>query len=80
MRAVIDVCVGFAGLVSYLSPCFFLSFSFFFFNITGGAGREVKFWDFELVADAASPTVKRLDMAHTRTLQLTDDVLAIKHR
>lgn len=60
--------------------------------VTGGAGREVKFWEFELVpvdaaalsstsggGNAANAGAKRLAIVHTRTLQLTDDVLAVKH-
>ena len=60
--------------------------------VTGGAGKEVKFWEFELVAaasaadgsagagaGAAASKAKRLAIVHTRTLQLTEDVLAVKH-
>jgi U3 small nucleolar RNA-associated protein 12 len=49
--------------------------------VTGGAGREVKFWEFELLpVDPKAPNgAKKLSIVHTRTLQLTDDVLAVKH-
>ena len=40
---------------------------------TGGAGKEVKFWEFELSDQ------KTLQFFLARTLQLTDDAVAIKH-
>lgn len=51
--------------------------------VTGSADKDVKFWDFEVkevaaeVADGAKTRV--LTMAHTKTLKMTDDVLAVKH-
>ena len=47
---------------------------------TAGADKEVKFWDFGALLDAEfSETAKRLTMTHSRTLQLTDEVLCVKY-
>ena len=59
---------------------------------TGGADKEVKFWDFDLSAAAASGGVgaakpaaaasggaKQLTLVHTRTLKLTDEVLTVRY-
>ncbi|KAJ3108737.1 hypothetical protein HDU97_000135 [Phlyctochytrium planicorne] len=43
---------------------------------TGGGDKEVKFWEFGLAEDGKK---KRLTLTHTRTLRLTDDVLAVAH-
>lgn len=53
---------------------------------SGGADKKVKFWQFELVPDLAGEQMeedgrghgKRLSLAHTRTLQLEEDVLCVK--
>lgn len=50
---------------------------------SGGADKSVKFWHFELVADAAdgegaSGRSKRLSLVHQRTLQLEEDVLCVR--
>ncbi len=55
--------------------------------ITGSADKEVKGWDFELVSivpasDSKQPTAaapKQLQLVHTRTLKLTDQVLCVRH-
>ena len=55
--------------------------------VTGSADKDVKFWDFEIKdvvvndedEDAPRATRKSLTMVHTRTLKMTDDVLAIKY-
>ncbi|KAH7922440.1 WD40 repeat-like protein [Leucogyrophana mollusca] len=50
--------------------------------VSGSADKEVKFWEFEnkAVADEdVSPTRKSLTLAHTRTLQMSDDVLSVKY-
>lgn len=62
---------------------------------TGGADKEVKFWDFDLTAAApvgagvaggtakpaaaASGGAKQLTLVHTRTLKLTDEVLTVRY-
>ncbi|ELT90132.1 hypothetical protein CAPTEDRAFT_89073 [Capitella teleta] len=47
--------------------------------VSGSADKEVKFWDFELITDADfSTTCKRLTLVHTRTLQMSEDVLSVK--
>jgi U3 small nucleolar RNA-associated protein 12 len=43
---------------------------------TGSADKEVKFWDFCLVGTEGG---KRLSISHTRTLKMSDDVLAVCH-
>ena len=55
--------------------------------VTGGADKEVKFWDFEIVVPegeaegghGGSGGTKSLRLVHTRTLKLSDDVLAIRY-
>jgi U3 small nucleolar RNA-associated protein 12 len=59
--------------------------------ITGGADKDVKFWDFGAVEDADYSTVqffqyqnllkttRRLTLLHMRTLKMTDEVLCVKH-
>lgn len=48
--------------------------------VSGSADKEVKFWEFELVADSDDhlSKSKRLTIIHTRTLQLSDDVLSVR--
>ncbi|KAH3725680.1 WD repeat-containing protein 3-like [Dreissena polymorpha] len=47
--------------------------------ISGGADKQVKFWNFELVADEQNPTAsKQLSLAHMRTLQMDEDVLCVR--
>ncbi|KAJ1789527.1 beta transducin [Coemansia sp. RSA 2167] len=43
---------------------------------TGGADKAVKFWSLELVAGAGAR--RRLTLEHVRTLQMADDVLALR--
>jgi U3 small nucleolar RNA-associated protein 12 len=43
---------------------------------TGSADKEVKFWDFCLIGNDGG---KRLSISHTRTLKMSDDVLAVVH-
>ncbi|KAJ1749909.1 beta transducin [Coemansia sp. RSA 989] len=45
--------------------------------ITGGADKTVKFWDLQLVRDADAGR-RRLTLEHTRTLQMADEVLALR--
>ncbi|KDE09424.1 hypothetical protein MVLG_00327 [Microbotryum lychnidis-dioicae p1A1 Lamole] len=51
--------------------------------VTGSGDKDVKFWDFEVreipseVADG--PVTRVLTMVHSRTLKMTDDILAIKY-
>ncbi|XP_072035883.1 WD repeat-containing protein 3-like [Amphiura filiformis] len=48
--------------------------------VTGSADKTLKFWQFELVSDEDSKqTSKRLTAVHTRTLQMSDDVLCVKY-
>eukprot|EP00795_Rhopilema_esculentum_P017672 gene17672-9326_t len=48
--------------------------------VSGSADHEVKFWEFELIDDSEySKTAKRLSMIHTRTLKMSEDVLAVKY-
>lgn len=51
--------------------------------VTGGADKCVKFWDFELVREeptngASLVNRRRMALEHTKTLKMSDDVLAIK--
>lgn len=46
--------------------------------VTGSADKDVKFWDFELVAPKDGG-VKRLALVHTRTLKMSDDVLCVRY-
>ncbi|GAA5940698.1 snoRNA-binding rRNA-processing protein DIP2 [Sporobolomyces koalae] len=51
--------------------------------VTGSADKDVKFWDFEVREIAAEieggPITRVLTLAHTKTLKMTDDVLAVKY-
>lgn len=48
--------------------------------VTGGADKEVKFWDFAAVEDVeVSTTSRRLTVLHMRTLRMSDEVLAVKY-
>jgi U3 small nucleolar RNA-associated protein 12 len=51
--------------------------------VTGSADKDVKFWDFEVREIAAEveggPVNRVLTVAHTKTLKMTDDVLAVKY-
>ncbi|BGP18651.1 hypothetical protein JCM10213_002895 [Rhodosporidiobolus nylandii] len=51
--------------------------------VTGSADKDVKFWDFEVreipAENEGAPPVKVLTLAHTKTLKMTDDVLAVKY-
>lgn len=61
--------------------------------MTGSADKDVKFWEFEareidiapeaeavIEESADRPTTRKvLTLAHTKTLKMTDDVLAVKH-
>jgi U3 small nucleolar RNA-associated protein 12 len=46
--------------------------------VTGSADKEVKFWDFELVASEEQANTKRLSLSHTRTLKMSDDVMCVR--
>ncbi|KAJ1736895.1 beta transducin [Coemansia sp. Benny D160-2] len=51
--------------------------------ISGGADKCVKFWDFELVRDqqqgtGAAVSRRRMTLEHVKTLQMSDEVLALK--
>ncbi|XP_064627988.1 WD repeat-containing protein 3-like [Lineus longissimus] len=46
--------------------------------VTGSADQEVKFWDFELVAESEYSSRKRLTLVHSRTLKMSDDVLCVR--
>ncbi|XP_052807522.1 WD repeat-containing protein 3-like [Mya arenaria] len=47
--------------------------------ISGGADKQVKFWNFELVADEQNPNAsKQLTLEHVRTLAMDDDVLCVR--
>ncbi|XP_076820356.1 WD repeat-containing protein 3-like [Clavelina lepadiformis] len=46
---------------------------------SGGADKFVKFWEFDLISDDNySTNTKRLSLAHTRSLELDDQVLTIE--
>lgn len=54
--------------------------------VTGSADKDIKFWDFEVreieqegVQGPSAPRTRVLTMAHTKTLKMTDDVLAVKY-
>lgn len=59
--------------------------------VSGSADKDVKFWDFEMREDGEGERVvsrlgvetvyktKQLALVHTRTLKMTDDVLAVKY-
>lgn len=42
--------------------------------VTGSADKAVKFWDIESAEDDSGPVI-----VHTRTLQMTDDVVAVRY-
>lgn len=50
---------------------------------SGGADKSVKFWQYQLVPDVSEETGethgKRLNLSHTRTLQLEEDVLCVRY-
>ncbi|KAJ2782603.1 beta transducin [Coemansia javaensis] len=54
--------------------------------VTGGADKCVKFWSIELVRDQShhhhhhqgAVSRRRMTLAHTKTLQMSDDVLAVR--
>ncbi|KAI9504159.1 WD40-repeat-containing domain protein [Coemansia spiralis] len=50
--------------------------------VSGGADKCVKFWDFELVRDQQSTASvvsrRRMTLEHVKTLQMSDDVLAVR--
>ncbi|GEQ69540.1 hypothetical protein JCM33374_g3212 [Metschnikowia sp. JCM 33374] len=49
--------------------------------VTGGNDKCVKFWDFQLVQETVAGTdaeVSTLKLAHTQTLQLSDEVLCVR--
>ena len=46
--------------------------------ITGGADKDVKFWDFGAVEEESTST-RRLTALHMRTLRMPDEVLCVKH-
>ena len=49
--------------------------------VSGSADHDVKFWEWGLTAPdpgAAAPAPRQLGIAHTRTLQMTDDVLCVR--
>eukprot|EP01116_Phalansterium_solitarium_P006507 TRINITY_DN18830_c0_g1_i1.p1 TRINITY_DN18830_c0_g1~~TRINITY_DN18830_c0_g1_i1.p1 ORF type:complete len:933 (-),score=243.72 TRINITY_DN18830_c0_g1_i1:56-2854(-) len=49
--------------------------------ISGSADKEVKLWDFELIASDdqdAKAKAKRLTIVHTKTLKMSDDVLSVR--
>ncbi|KAJ2402394.1 beta transducin [Coemansia sp. RSA 2559] len=51
--------------------------------VSGGADKCVKFWDFELVRDQQSTATaisrRRMTLEHVKTLQMSDDVLAVRY-
>ena len=51
--------------------------------VTGSADKDVKFWEFEvreIAPEVQGGVVNRvLTVAHTKTLKMTDDVLAVKY-
>jgi len=42
---------------------------------TGSADKEIKFWEFELSVEDK----EKLEVVHTRTLKMTDEVMAVKY-
>ena len=42
--------------------------------VTGGADKELKFWDFDLKKDQSQ---RRLTIVHKKTVQMGDDVLCV---
>jgi U3 small nucleolar RNA-associated protein 12 len=67
--------------------------NFFSGIVTGGGDKQIKFWEFELnvptsaqqqsddtnATPATAVKKRQLSLVHTRTLQLTDDILCVKH-
>ncbi|EDV20491.1 uncharacterized protein TRIADDRAFT_31835 [Trichoplax adhaerens] len=48
--------------------------------VSGGADQNVQFWEFELISDEKfSSSSKRLSITLIRTLQMSEDVLAVKY-
>ncbi|EGC28588.1 hypothetical protein DICPUDRAFT_159968 [Dictyostelium purpureum] len=47
--------------------------------VSGGADKQVKFWDFELITNPENPKQKDLNLSHSQTLKLESDVLAVKY-
>ncbi|KAJ3330218.1 hypothetical protein HDU93_000498, partial [Gonapodya sp. JEL0774] len=51
--------------------------------VTGGADKDVKFWDFQLVEEDVEGkvgiTVRKLTLVHMRTLRMSDDVLSVRY-
>jgi U3 small nucleolar RNA-associated protein 12 len=49
--------------------------------VTGGADKTVKFWEFRVVQEevlGTTRTTPRMKLKHTKTLELSDDVLAVR--
>ncbi|KAK9495727.1 WD40-repeat-containing domain protein [Lipomyces doorenjongii] len=49
--------------------------------VTGSADKSVKFWNFRIVQEeipGTRRTIPRMKLQHTRTLELTDDVLSLR--
>ena len=49
--------------------------------VSGGGDKELKVWDFELVMmqwDTETAPQRSLQIVHTKTLKLTDDILAVR--
>ena len=48
--------------------------------VSGGADKEVKFWDFGAIEDPEySATTRKLSLMHMRTLKMSDEVLCVKY-
>lgn len=48
--------------------------------VSGGADKQVKFWNFELITDEANPNAsKQLSLEHVKTLQMDEEVLGVKY-
>ena len=50
--------------------------------VTGSADKSVKFWDFRIVQEPVLGSTRKfskLDLVHTRTLKVTDDVLVVRY-
>ena len=45
--------------------------------VSGSADRSVKFWEWAIAVDEASSR-RQLTISHTRTLEMTDDVLGVR--
>ncbi|KAK9456834.1 hypothetical protein V1511DRAFT_227805 [Dipodascopsis uninucleata] len=49
--------------------------------VTGSADKSVKFWSFKIIQEEIPGTLRtipRMKLKHTRTLELTDDVLSVR--